>query len=237
VDENNSKNSLIYLIHIQKTAGTSIRFYFEKGFGADKCLWHAPNQASKTRGNLMNIAVTDPDRFNQFKVIGGHVGFGKIPQRILDKSPVFVSALRNPVARVVSHYQHIRTSTSHGLHDQVAGKTLFQAMKAQGFAAASDRIQIEYLCGRKDVKFLHQALDRGKYIIGKQEKMDDLFRHLSTTFGLPVFQDVHVNISKPGYEKEIEEQSDYDAAVEFIRRMNKDEYEFYKSFEAVWSNV
>jgi hypothetical protein len=232
-----TSNNLIYLIHIQKTAGTSIRFYFEKGFGADKCLWHAPNQASKTRGNLLNIAVTDPRHFDQFRVIGGHIGFNKIPKQILSKSPIFVSALRNPVSRVVSHYQHIRSSPMHGLHGQVAGKTLFHAIKAPGFAAVSDRLQIEYLCGRKDLASLNEALGKGKYIIGKQERTDELFRYLSATFGIPVFEDVQVNISKPGYEKEIEQQADYQKAIELIRQMNKAEYDFYKSFEAVWSNV
>jgi hypothetical protein len=237
VTANESSNRLIYLIHIQKTAGTSIRFYFEKGFGAEKCFWHAPNQSSTTRGNLLNIAVTDPSHFAHFRVIGGHLAFNKIPKQILARSPIFVSALRNPVSRIVSHYQHIRSSPTHGLSAQVAGKTLFQAMKAPGFAAVSDRLQIEYLCGRKDLKSLHDALDKGKYMIGKQEKIDELFRQLSATFGIPVFNDVQVNISKPGYEKEIEQQPDYQKAIEVIREMNTVEFDFYKSFDAVWSNI
>jgi hypothetical protein len=237
MDENRINDSLIYLIHIQKTAGTSVRFYLEKAFGPEKCLWHAPNLSSETRGNLSQIAVSDPGRFNRYKAIGGHISFGRIPSPILDRRPIFVSALRNPVARIVSHYQHIRNSAGHGLHDQVGNKTLFKALKTRGFAAVSDRVQIDYLCGRKDLKYLLEALNRSKYIIGKQEKIESLFRYLSTTFGFPVFQDVHVNIGAPGYEKQIEEQPDYHEAVELIRRMNKEEYDFYKSFEAVWSNV
>ena len=237
MDEDQIKNSLIYLIHIQKTAGTSIRFYLEKAFGPEKCLWHAPNLSSETRGNLLQIAASDPGRFNRYKAIGGHIGFGRIPMSILEKRPIFVSALRNPVARIASHYQHIRNSTGHGLHDQVGNKALLEAMKTRGFTATSDRVQIEYLCGRKDLKYLLEALHRSKYIIGKQEKIEDLFRYLSTTFGFPVFQDVHVNISTPGYEKQIEQQPGYHEAVELIRRMNKEEYDFYKSFEAVWSSV
>ena len=46
-----------------------------------------------------------------------------------------------------------------------------------------------------------------------------------------------MNIGKPGYEAEIEAQPDYEDAVELIRRMNKDEFEFYRSFDTVWSNV
>lgn len=237
MDEDRLRNSLIYLIHIQKTAGTSIRVYFEKGFGPDKCLWHDPKRESENRGNLMNIAASNPAFFNKFKVIGGHVGFGKIPKSIMDKSPIFVSALRNPVARIVSHYEHIRKAGQHPLHDHIANKTLFQALKTKRFAAASDGIQIEYLCGRKDLQTLHDTFGKHNYIVGKQEKVEQLFLYLSKIFGFPTFQDVFVNVAKPGYEKEIEEQQDYAEAVELIRQMNKNEYEFYKSFDGVSSNI
>lgn len=229
--------SLIYLIHIQKTAGTSLRFYFAKCFGAKKCLWHAPTDRSESWGNLFNIAASDPDRFDNVRATGGHISFEKIPSEIRNKSPIFVSTLRDPVARIVSHYEHIRKQTDHRLHGEVAGKTLFLALRSPGFAAVSNRVQIEYLCGSPELKALRETLARHRFIVGKQEKIDDLFHYLSTTFELPPVDKVHVNSSKAGYEKEVEAQPDYAKAVEFIRKMNREEYEFYGSFDAVWSNV
>lgn len=229
--------SLVYLIHIQKTAGTSLRFYFAKGFGGKKCLWHAPTDRSESWGNLFNIAASDPDRFDKVRAIGGHIIFTKIPAEIRNKSPIFVSTLRDPVARIVSHYEHIRKQTDHQLHADVAGKTLFQALDSRGFRATSDRVQLEYLCGSKDLNRLRENLARHRFVIGKQEKIDELFHYLSTLLGLPPVDDVHVNAAKAGYEEEIEAQPDYAAAVEFIRKMNREEYEFYQSFDAVWSHI
>jgi hypothetical protein len=233
VGEDCLRNSLIYLLHIEKTAGTSIRFYFAKGFGADKCLWHDPSRGR----HLRDIAASNPAHLSKFKVVGGHLPFRAIPKPIMDKSPIFVSALRDPVARIVSLYEHSRRDPKHYAHTQVANKTLIEAMKSQGFAGASDRIQIGYLCGCKDLQTLHDAFGKHKYIIGKQEKVDKLFQYLSKTFCIPIFHNVFINVTKPGYQKEIEEQRDYAEAVQLIRQMNKDEYKFYKSFDGVFYNI
>jgi hypothetical protein len=232
VNKNKVGAPLVYLIHIHKTAGTSIRAYLQEGFGKENCFWHGPKR------NLPQMIESSPGRFNRLKAIGGHIGFAKIPKPVLDKYPIFVSALRDPLARVVSHYHHIRTHSTHNLHPQVGNKTLFEAMRVPVFATMSDRLQIGYLCGRKDLSALRDALSRNKYIIGKQEKLEDLFRCLSTTFGFPILQDVRVNVAdKQSYEDDIKGQHDYADAVELIRRLNGAEYEFYNSFEAVWSNV
>jgi hypothetical protein len=229
--EDRPANPLIYLIHIQKTSGTALRAYFRRGFGFDKCLFHGPEV------NLQSIAAMRPDAFCGYSVIGGHVGFGEIPETILAQSPVFVSAIRDPVARVISHYQHIRNDSGNGMHIRLANRTLCQAMRLPLFAALADRMQIEFLCGRKDLETLYEAMRKNRYIIGKQEKSQKFFDHLSLEFGIKTFPDLRVNVGAAGYEEEIRAQPDYEQGVERIREMNRDEYEFYESFGAVWSNV
>lgn len=222
---------LIYLVHIQKTSGTALRAYFRRCFGFDNCLFHGPEI------NLLSIAESRPKDFLSYRVIGGHVGFGEIPDVILERSPVFVSIIRDPVARVLSHYQHIRSSPEHGMHDQLARRNLFGALRTTNFSALADRMQIEYLCGHKDLPALRECLAKNKYVIGKQEHSQELFDKLSDVFGVKKVRDLHLNVGSPGYVEEIKAQQGYRRAVEIIREMNQDEYEFYNSFGAVWSNI
>jgi len=236
--ESQPKDSLIYLIHIQKTSGTSLRLYFSKAFGHKSCLWHAPKRKSDIGGSdLRRIAKFHPQRFDTCRATGGHIGFADIPDVILAKSPIFVSALRDPVSRIVSHYNHIRNSPDHGLQKHIGDKTLFETIKTPRFEAYWDRIQIEYLCGHKDLSSLNDSLSKRKYIIGKQEKIDNLFLVLAQTFNIRENLETRVNVAAPGYEEEIKGQPDYQEAVRLIRKLNKDEGEFYESFDDVWINV
>jgi hypothetical protein len=231
------RDRLIYFIHIQKTSGTSIRGYFQQAFGRTRCLWHAPKLVTENKGNVFNIAKTDPARFDACRVIGGHIGWRRIPRVILDRSPIFVSAIRDPVARVVSHYQHIRSDAGHVLHQEIAGMSLFDAIRRPGFAAVSDRMQIEDLCGGKDLDRFLDVARANSFIIGKQERIEAFLLKLSTVFDLPLFLDIRQNVSAPGYQADIEAQPDYEAAVSHIAQMNQEEYSFYNSFADVWSNV
>ena len=222
---------LIYLIHIQKTAGTSLRAYFSRGFGRRKCLFDGRDV------RLPAIAASNPERFDKCRVIGGHVGFGKIPQVILGRSPIFVSVVRDPVARVVSHYHYIRGKPGNGLHNRLYHKTLFQAIRGRRFAALADRKQIELLCGEKNLAILRETMTKHRYIVGKQEHSQELFDYLSEVFNIYPYEDERKNVATSGYQSEIEAQPDYNDAVEIIRNMNRDEYEFYSSFGSVWSNI
>ena len=229
--EEPSVKPLIYLIHIQKTAGTTLRVFFSRGFGRNRCLF------SGRDAKLPAIAASNPSRFQKCRVIGGHVGFGKIPQVIMDRSPVFVSVVRDPVARVISHYHYIRSKPGNGLHNLLEHKTLYQALQTRRFVNLVDRMQIELLCGEKDIRVLNKTMRRNRFIVGKQEYMQELFDYLSTIFGIETYSDVRKNVGSAGYEADIGAQPDYNEAIKIIQELNIDEYKFYNSFGPLWSNL
>ena len=235
--ESNLASPLIYFIHIEKTAGSSLRAYFRRAFGFDKCLFHDPAIIRERPVDLLALAASNPESLLRYRVLGGHIGFRRIPEVTLGRPTIFVSILRDPIARVVSHYQHVRTKPAHPMHNQFVNRTLFQAMHATLFTAMVDRLQIRALCGRKALPALREEMDRQQYIVGKQEHIQDLFNHLSCVFGHRTITDLNVNAGLPGYKEEIRAQPRYDDAIDIICEMNRAEYNFYESFSSIWSNI
>jgi hypothetical protein len=227
----------VFFIHIQKTSGTSMRVFLERGYGKPNCIWHAPRPIDESHDDLFAVAESAPDRLINAAVVGGHVGFGKIPKVILDQDPVFLSIMRDPVARVVSHYQHIRTSPNHGLNKQVMGKTLKESLTAIGFHRHSEEAQIEMLCGAKNLDTLHRVMGERKFVVGKQAEVLEYLEYCAGYLGVRFFKEARVNQGAPGYIDEIADQPGYWEALELIKALNPLEYEFYNSFGSVWSNV
>jgi hypothetical protein len=92
-------NSVIVFLHIHKTGGTSFRSILEKNFGASCC------HTNQTRRDL--FCQSDLEFVKKFfpslRAITGHNLVDPLQFTVPD--PFYATFLREPVARVISHYQ------------------------------------------------------------------------------------------------------------------------------------
>jgi len=229
----------LFFIHIPKTAGGSLRKYFKTVFGP-RCQWYLRNQNVEDRPVMRSDAPFDVERhLAKYRITGGHIQFDDIPSALIEKTPILVSVIRNPVQRVLSYYNYVRTEEGHPARERILQLTLFEALtKDKRFAAQCDRSQIRFLCGTTDLGTLKRTLEDHRFIIGKQEFMDDFMETLHKELGLPRIpvHSTQVHKSAPDYVAQIAAQPNYDEAIQIISAQNADEFTFYNSFGAVRSN-
>lgn len=103
-------SDLTYFLHIPKTAGTSVHAFLSELAG--------PGGA--TPQLLWDDLIRTPEVLTETtRVVTGHFG-GLFPLWI-GEWPTILTMLREPVARAVSHINHVQREPSHPLHQRARG--------------------------------------------------------------------------------------------------------------------
>jgi hypothetical protein len=90
---------VLYFCHIPKTAGMTFRTIIEDQFACeDVC-------PATLNAQLKKLSLEDLRRYRLFR---GHLGFSNLPSLLSGKRVINITVLREPVARVISHYDYIR---------------------------------------------------------------------------------------------------------------------------------
>lgn len=120
-----ASETALFLLHIRKTAGVSLRNLIENRFPDGACLFQAH---AKTN------AAVDP---NFYSFVTGHVNFGYLGR--IKKRPVTMTVLREPIDRAVSAFYFFRGNSP----EQLA--TLREELSAEEFA---QRAWLTQMAGR-----------------------------------------------------------------------------------------
>jgi hypothetical protein len=103
----------IYFLHIPKTAGLSMRSLFELEYASSLCpnfLWD-------------HFFLDQSSRTKSYSAYFGH--FGNDLSSFLGKEMQTATMLRDPVARTVSHYLHVKRDIYHPFHHYMASHSLW----------------------------------------------------------------------------------------------------------------
>lgn len=97
--ETNHQNTMIVFLHIPKTGGTSFQYILESNFGMSHCRTNHTKKSvfSQTDFNFARKL------FPRLRSLGGHNLVDPLSLSVPD--PFYLTFLRDPVARVLSHYQ------------------------------------------------------------------------------------------------------------------------------------
>jgi hypothetical protein len=218
---------LLIFLHIPKTAGTTfsrvIRRQYPEGtiVGNDPALAHVDLEALK---------ALPEERKRELRVVQGHMPFGV--HELFPQPASYVTILRDPVARMVSHYKHVLRVKHHYLHDQVAARGLSLAEYARsGMSPELENGQTKLLAGLDDdvMEATAEHLEAAKrhlrehfVLAGLSERFDESLLVLRPLLGWKNVTYDRVNVAPRSAAAPIDA-----AAIEAIRERNALDVELY----------
>ena len=216
-------NNIIFT-HIPKTAGTTFRHIIDSNFSQDEII--------RLSGRKSFITAT------RKKVFMGHIPYGIHRYRPLTKFD-YITFLRNPIERTISHYFFVLQGIKHPNHEFHKNNSIEDILAYKGsynnFGILRDNLQTRFLYGfealkNKPINEL-ELLNKAKYHLkykyktfGIQEKFKDSVEKMCFDLGLNYSEDLILERNKvTKIKKDFPEQT-----VNFIIEKNKLDIELYE---------
>lgn len=235
----------IVFLHIPKTGGTTLHQIIERQYRPD-VIYTLNQQQGRS---IESFEALPESKRNAIRVLKGHTYFGL--RSCLSKSNVFITLLREPINRIISHYFYVRGFPGHYLHQDVTSRGLSLEEYAENpLSEELDNGQTRLISGVTGVPIggvNRMMFEKAKEnlrtyfsVVGVTERFDEFLILLKKTFGWKNCFYIQANVSKQrrkkrklpkGTLKMIEEKNIFDIKLyhfasemfdEAIRRQNSD---------------
>jgi hypothetical protein len=185
------RDTTIIFIHIPKCAGTTLtEAVIKKIFPRRQRLIY---YEAGTRGLLKFLQEMPDQRRMQLRCIAGHFAYGV--HTALARPSHYITLLREPVERVISHYYFVKRTKNHYLHEQLnrGGLTLKDYVDKMGNIEL-DNGQTRIIagighgarfgeCTRQMLEAAQGNLQRHFAAVGVSERFDDFLRLVQHRLG------------------------------------------------------
>ncbi|MEM6622517.1 MAG: sulfotransferase family 2 domain-containing protein [Pseudomonadota bacterium] len=169
--------------HIPKTGGSSLSHGLAGIVGA-------VNTMDLRMNRRVDLDEMSDDDLAELLLLSGHFTYG-VHQRF-KRTPLYIAAVREPVARAVSEYRYIRTHPKQRHHKELqdldfeaAWNLLKEARGASGENAQSRQITANRQKSAVAEKDLWQMAEYGYFLIIPQPKINTALQRLRGAFGVP----------------------------------------------------
>jgi len=168
------KNDILCFVHIEKTAGTTLKHVFRRKFYL-RHLTVRPYYKQENCENKPYSAVFSAKdlqfvlRMNPFiKIISGHSLKPSVDLEHIGKRIKYITILRNPVNRYLSHYEHsIRINEAKWTFDD------FMNIEEH------NNFQTRKIAGKEDLNLAKNILAKKFYVVGIVEQFENFLELLS----------------------------------------------------------
>jgi hypothetical protein len=152
---------MLFVTHIPKTAGTSLRLFLWTYVDKDKRFAVGDDIPGD-----MRYLVLNPTGIAHLKVIFGHFCYGWHRDLVIprDAEVNYVTVLRDPIDRIRSLYDYATKHPGHYLYPKTHNMTLWQFVTS-GVTSTTDNAMVRQLCGED--RFGRGALNDMKIPFGE----------------------------------------------------------------------
>jgi hypothetical protein len=182
---------LLCIVHIPKTAGTTIRETFCSILGREKIYWVGHDQPI---AHWESAAGSD---FDDYLVVGGHVSARAFEK--IQRPRAYLALVREPIRRAVSLFDFITKGPdmSHPLRDELKGVTLIEAVeKSSRFRIEVANRQCTLIGGAPRYSEALKSISEKIWFIDRQERLEDLMRRVCKVFEWSFNSLVTANVNK-----------------------------------------
>ena len=227
---------------------------------------HIPKCGGTTLRSLLTATVPEPIRFEvdsrniagsrallsclpekerwKIRLLHGHLNYGW--HDLLPRRARYITVLRDPDSRVISHYNYVRGRPDHYLYDELVGRKMSLVDYVEsGLTCEVNNGQVRQISGVEDIiqkpygesrirygsdqsALLEQALDnieRHFVVVGMLERFDETLKALTVLIGLPVVPHIVLNATR---DTRLAIPSPTSDEIERVRRYNREDHELYR---------
>jgi glycosyltransferase involved in cell wall biosynthesis len=202
-----SYRNLIFL-HIPKAAGTTLHSILEGHYPPSSCYSiYDPDEAAK------EFVQWPRERREPIRLLKGHVAFG-LHESLIGET-TYITLLRDPVDRIMSHYYYAKRMPSHYLYNKITERTMsLQDYASAGLTDELDNGQVRLLAGIAsdksvpigacDTNLLNLAkshIERHFCVAGLSERFDESLALMAIQLGwdwTPSYESLNVTPERPG---------------------------------------
>lgn len=174
---------VVIFVHLPKAAGSTLNRVIGQHY--------TPAQIYKTAGKPTEVIAAElagnATRPAPVRLLAGHVAFG-VHQALTEPS-TYITVLRKPVERMVSHYDYARNLPQHHLHAEIAG-----GLTLRDAAQRMANLQTRYLAdesvrgtaetaGRDALESAKENLARHFAVAGLSERFEETLMLLQRRLG------------------------------------------------------
>jgi len=161
---------MLVFLHVPKASGTTLASVIERQYPAGTVY-----RSANTEPSAVAEAISRRDSAARpLRCVMGHMLFGL--HRYLDEPTTYITMLRQPARRLLSHYAYVRRTPGHYLHAVVVEQRLtFDEYVASGLSSELNDGQVRLLCGREDA----EAVAYGRV---PEEMLEEAVANLRTYF-------------------------------------------------------
>lgn len=217
-------------LHIPKTAGSTLFRLLEREYAGSPIFRLYGDVDSRIR-LLEAMSIED---LHALRLVGGHMGFGI--HRFLPGASAYVTLLRDPVDRVVSHYHYVKSRPHDAgsaramegvssLDDYVRSSVFARIINnGQTRLLGSDVQSADEAADEAALERAKQVIDRSDVVVGLQDRFEESLLLMLQAFGwgYPAYRNENVGVGRP----RVEELSG--STVELILERNSLDVELYQ---------
>lgn len=195
-------------------------------------------------GSRTALAALGEEERRRIDLLHGHLSYGW-HELVAPKTARYFALVREPVSRVVSHFDYVRTRPAHYLHtDVVGGRMTIADYVESGITWEVNNGQVRQIAGGEDIAqtpygpstiaaygddhgaLLERAwenIERHFLMVGLLERFDESMRRLRRLTGLPIGAYRAKNAARPAARR-----PPTPGEEEVIRRYNRQDCELYR---------
>ena len=136
----------VIFLHIPKTAGSALRDIIRKNYRKTE-IYDFPDMDA--REAMEQFSLLPDSQRGSYRAVMGHMWFGL--HETLPRPSTYLTLLREPVERTVSHYHFVRRTRGHYLHRTVTDRQLsIGEYVSSGISTELDNGQTRLVAGAQD---------------------------------------------------------------------------------------